>query len=36
MELRVRHRDGHYLWIWDHWKTLRGENDEVIRKMARE
>ncbi len=34
VEYRVRHRDGHYIWVWDHSVAVRDEAGRVARLVG--
>lgn len=34
LEVEVRHRDGHYLWVWDRGRVFRDASGEIVRRVG--
>jgi PAS domain S-box-containing protein len=34
LEYRVRHKDGHYVWVWDQWRTSFDEQQRPVRLIG--
>lgn len=34
VEVRIRHRDGHYLWVWDRGRVFRDKRGAIVRRVG--